>query len=271
MSVPSIRDEYLTVAGTRVRLQSAGDGPPLLYLHGANGVAWLPGHDLLASHYRVLLPEHPGWGEDELVGGLESLDDLVYFYLDFLDALGLERVHLVGHSLGGWLAAELAVGHAHRLATLTLVDAAGLWLPETPMPDLFALSPEETARLASFDPTVAEASLPADPTPEFLAARARARAAFARVSWNPYLHNPRLPARLHRVRVATLVLWGEEDRIIPVAYADAYARLLPDARVVRFPACGHSPPRECPAPFAEALLAFLAEHGSAERRAEVED
>ena len=264
MSATSIRDERLMVAGTRLHLQSAGDGPPLLYLHGANGVAWLPGHDALAAHCRVLLPEHPNWGEDELAGGLESIDDLVYFYLDFLDALGLERVHLVGHSLGGWLAAELAVGHAHRLWTLTLVDAAGLWLSETPMPDLFAMSPEESARLANYDPALAEATVPSNPTPEERAALARARAAFARISWNPYLHNPRLPVRLHRVRVPTLVLWGEEDRIIPVAYAAEYGRLLPDARVVRLPACGHSPARECPAAFAETLLAFLRERAPAE-------
>ena len=142
-----VRHEHLTIAGTRLHLQSAGDGPPLLYLHGANGVAWLPGHDLLAERCRVLLPEHPGWAEDELAGGLEGIDDLVYFYLDVLDALGLERVHLVGHSLGGWLAAELAVTQPHRFWTTTLVDAAGLWLADTPMPDLFALSPAESARL----------------------------------------------------------------------------------------------------------------------------
>ena len=264
MTAATVRDERLTVAGTRIRLQSAGEGPPLLYLHGANGVAWLPGHPALAAHCRVLLPEHPNWGEDELAGGLESIDDLVYFYLDFLDALGLERVHLVGHSLGGWLAAEIAVGHAHRLWTLTLVDAAGLWLNEAPMPDLFALSPAESARLANYDPALAEASIAASAMPEVQAAQARARAAFARISWNPYLHNPRLPVRLHRVRVPALVLWGEEDGIIPVAYAAEYARLLPDARVVRFPACGHSPARERPAEFAEALLAFLRERAPVE-------
>jgi pimeloyl-ACP methyl ester carboxylesterase len=266
MSAVNVRDEHLMVAGTRLHLQSAGDGPPLLYLHGANGVTWLPGHDRLAAHYRVLLPEHPGWSADELAGGLESIDDLVYFYLDVLDALHLERVHLAGHSLGGWLAAEIAVGHAHRLWTLSLIDAAGLWLADTPMPDLFALSPAESARLANYDPALAEASIPANPTPEFRAAQARARTAFARISWNPYLHNPRLPARLHRVRVPALVMWGEEDRVIPVAYAAEYERLLPDARVVRIPACGHSPARERPDEFARALLGFLDERAPGEAR-----
>ncbi|MBX5491377.1 MAG: alpha/beta fold hydrolase [Chloroflexi bacterium] len=259
----AVREERLTVAGTRLRLWSAGTGPPLLYLHGANGAHWLPGHDLLAAHCRVLLPEHPGWGEDDLAGGLEELDDLVYFYLDLLDALDLARVHLVGHSLGGWLAAEIAVGQAHRLWTLTLVDAAGLWLDEAPLPDLFALSPAETTRLATFDPAAAEAAIAAAATPAAQAAQQRARVAFARVAWNPYLHNPRLPARLHRVHVPTLLLWGAADRVIPPAYADAYARRLPDARVVRLPECGHSPPREQPAAFARTVLEFLRERAPA--------
>jgi pimeloyl-ACP methyl ester carboxylesterase len=267
VSAATVRhDEHLMVAGTRLHLQSAGDGPPLLYLHGANGVAWLPGHERLAERCRLLLPEHPGWGADELAGGLEEMADLVYFYLDVLDALGLERVHLAGHSLGGWLAAELAVTQPERFWTVTLIDAAGLWLAETPMPDLFALSPAESGRLANYDPALAAASQPETPTTEMLTATARARVAFARVSWNPYLHNPRLPSRLHRLRMPVLVLWGEEDRVIPVAYAGEYARLVPHAQVVRFPLCGHSPAREKPADFADALLGFLRERAPAGAR-----
>jgi pimeloyl-ACP methyl ester carboxylesterase len=262
VSAPAVREERITVAGTRVRLQSAGDGPPLLYLHGAGGVNWLAGHNLLSQHFRLLVPEHPNWGEEDLASGLEGMDDLVYYYLDFLDELGLERVHLAGHSLGGWLAAEIAVGHAHRLRTLTLIDAAGLWLPETPMPDLFALSPAETARLGNHDPALAEAAIAAGSTPEARLAAMRARQAFARIGWNPYLHNPRLPARLHRVRVPTLIVWGTEDRIIPPAYADAYARLLPDARVMQIAACGHSPARERPAELVEAMVSFIRERSA---------
>ncbi|HLH22929.1 MAG TPA: alpha/beta fold hydrolase [Chloroflexota bacterium] len=268
MSAPGVRDERLMIAGTRVRVQSAGDGPPLLYLHGAGGVSWLPGHTALAEHCRLIVPEHPNWGEDELADGLESIEDLVYFYLDFLDALDLDRIHLAGHSLGGWLAAEIAVAHPERLWTLTLIDAAGLWLPDCPMPDLFALSAAETARLGNYDPAVGEAAIAAGATPEARAAQVRARAAFARIAWNPYLHNPRLAVRLRRVRLPALVVWGEEDRIIPPAYADEYARLLPDARVVRFPACGHSPARERPAALADAMLAFLRDRAPASARPE---
>jgi pimeloyl-ACP methyl ester carboxylesterase len=263
VSALAVRDERLTIAGTRVRVQSAGDSPPLLYLHGAGGVSWLPGHAALAERCRLIVPEHPNWGEAELADGLESIDDLVYFYLDFLDALGLEHVHLAGHSLGGWLAAEIAVAHPDRLWTLTLIDAAGLWLPDCPMPDLFALSAAETARLGNYDPTVAQAAIAAGAAPEALAAQVRARAAFARIAWNPYLHNPRLAGRLRRARMPALVVWGEEDRIIPPAYADEYARLLPDAHVVRFPACGHSPAREKPIELAAAMLGFLRERGPA--------
>jgi pimeloyl-ACP methyl ester carboxylesterase len=134
------------------------------------------------------------------------------------------------------------------------------------MPDLFALSPAETTRLGNYDPALAEAAIAAGSTPEARAVQARARTAFARIAWNPYLHNPRLPVRLHRVRVPTLVVWGAEDRIIPPAYATEYARLLPDASVVQFPECGHSPAREKPAEFAAAILGFLRERSPAEAR-----
>jgi pimeloyl-ACP methyl ester carboxylesterase len=127
------------------------------------------------------------------------------------------------------------------------------------MPDLFALSPAESARLANYNPAVAEAAIAAGATPEARAAAARAKAAFARISWNPYLYNPRLAGRLRRARLPTLVVWGAEDRIIPAPYGEEYRRLLPDARLVSFPACGHSPAREKPAELVQAMLSFLRE------------
>jgi pimeloyl-ACP methyl ester carboxylesterase len=260
VSALAVRDERLTIAGTRVRVQSAGDGPPLLYLHGAGGVSWLPGHAALAERCRLIVPEHPNWGEAELADGLESIDDLVYFYLDFLDALGLEHVHLAGHSLGGWLAAEIAVACSHRLEKLVLVDALGIKVSDRETPDIldvFNTHPDEVRRRSWHDP----ARFAPDPdamTDEALVVRARNWDSLCLYGWQPYMYNPRLSRWLSRIAVPTLVLWGASDGIVKPSYGEAYAALIPGARFQPIAEAGHHPEIEQPAAFADHLLGFLA-------------
>ena len=155
-----MEERSLDVRGTRVQLQVEGDGQPLLFLHGAGGPAWLPGPARLAQRFRVYAPAHPGFGQSDAREDWDSIDDFVYHYLDLLDALELDRVHLLGASLGGWLAAELAVGHFQRLRSLVLLDAAGLWLDEAPMADIFMLPPERMTELSWHDPGKAPAAAP---------------------------------------------------------------------------------------------------------------
>src|ERR1700736_3257019 len=116
----------IAVRGCRIRLMRGGAGSPLVVLHGASGANVLPFMQQLAQKFDVIAPEHPGFGESDTPDWLDNIHDLAYFYLDLLAALGLDRVHLVGISLGGWVAAELAVRDTGRLASLTLVGAAGL-------------------------------------------------------------------------------------------------------------------------------------------------
>ena len=119
----------VTVGGCRIRLMRGGSGEPLLYLHGASGANWLPFLQKLAKNFDVIAPEHPGFGESDSPAWLDNIHDLAYFYLDALDALELSGVHLVGNSLGGWIAAEMAVRSTQRLASLTLAGSAGLYVP----------------------------------------------------------------------------------------------------------------------------------------------
>ena len=157
--------------------------------------------------------------------------------------------------MGGWLAAELAVGHSHRLRTLVLLDPAGLWVDEAPMADLFLLPQEELTKLMWHDPSRAPARPPA--TPESMLAEARTRTTVARVAWNPYFHNPKLPGRLGRIAVPTLVLWGESDRLVTPAYGQAYAQRIPGARFQTIPQAGHYPYLEQPEAFTAAVAEFL--------------
>lgn len=250
-----MEERSLDVRGTRVQLQVGGDGQPLLFLHGAGGPAWLPGLARLAQRFRVYAPAHPGFGQSDAREDWDSIDDFAYHYLDLLDALELDRVHLLGASLGGWLAAELAVGHFQRLRSLVLLDAAGLWLDEAPMADIFMLPPERMTELSWHDPGKAPAAVP--PTPEAMVTQALARATVARIAWNPYFHNPKLPSRLGRIKVPTLVLWGASDRVIPRAHGERYQELIADAELAIIPECGHAVLREQPGRGAQAILEFI--------------
>lgn len=251
-------EEFREIAGVRIQLLRGGVGPPLLYLHGAlAGGMWLPFHDRLAHHFTVYVPAHPGFGKSEDPAWLEGIQDLAFYYLDFLDELGLDHVHVVGLSLGGWIAAELAVMCPHRLGRLVLVDAAGIRVPGITPPDLFAMAPEEVVGLLYKRPEAAAALFPSDPTPEQLETQLRQRMTVARLAWNPYFENPKLLARLRRIRVPTLILWGEEDRLFPLEHAKAFQAAIPNASLLVLRDCGHVPPLDDPEAFVTAVTRFL--------------
>jgi pimeloyl-ACP methyl ester carboxylesterase len=252
-------ERTLTVHGRGVQLFEGGTGPPLLYLHGAGTFWWMPVHDLLARRRRVLLPVHPGFGASEGLETIESIEDLVFHTLDVLDALHLDRVDVVGLSLGGWLGAELALRHPARLNRLVLVDAAGVRVPGVPMGNPFMMPAPKVRELMFHDPTsaVAHAILPDAPPPERLETVLRGREAAARLLWSPAHQYRKLTSRLWRIGAPTLVVWGREDRLLPLAYGEAYARGIPGARLEILDRCGHLPPFEHPERFAEIVLGFL--------------
>jgi pimeloyl-ACP methyl ester carboxylesterase len=190
------------------------------------------------------------------------MDDLVYHYLDVLEALGLDRPHVVGASFGGWVAAELAVAAPHRIGSLVLLSPAGLRLPDHPVADLFLMSPGQLLAALYQDPSIAE--VPAQPDLDFVLAQYRDLTALARFSWTPFLSNPKLERRLHRITARTLVVAPSQDRLIPVAHARRYAELIPGARLCEVADCGHAMYFERPEEFAEITSAFLAKDGAGE-------
>jgi pimeloyl-ACP methyl ester carboxylesterase len=255
-----VSEKTLNVRGKFIQLFEGGDGPPLVYLHGAGTYWWVPGHDLLAKQRRVMVPVHPGFGTSTGVEEIDDIEDMVFHTLDVLDALGLERVDLVGLSLGGWLAAELALRQPQRVNRLVLVNAAGLRLPDVPTPDLFLATPAESRALLFADPhgPIAMAAIPeTPPPPDKMILIMRGREAAARVLWNPHKAYRKLMSRLDRIKTPTLVVWGANDRLFPVAYGHAYQKGIPGARLVTIDRCGHLPPVEAPERFAAAVLDFL--------------
>ena len=256
MSPP--REDYLDIAGCRTFLLRGGAGPPLLWLHGAGGGgAWTPAMARLARRYAIVAPEHPGFGRSDTPSWFDNIHDVAFFYLDLLKALDLRGVHLVGTSLGGWVAAEVAVRSTGRLASVTLVGPAGIHLKGVPRPDTFLWTEEEATRALFHDQALAERALAEVPDEAEQDRRLKNRFATARLAWAPRWHDPHLEKWLHRVDVPALVVWGAEDRVLPVAYAARWAALIPGAELAVLPDCGHSPQAECMDAFCDRLEAFL--------------
>jgi pimeloyl-ACP methyl ester carboxylesterase len=260
MSEPRAHDFRLH--GVAVHLREAGAGEPVLFLHGAGGVQdWAPFMDALSDRHRLLVPDHPWFGGSGSPEWIESVGDLAYFYLDLLGALGLAGAHVIGNSLGGWIAAEMAVRDTRRLASLTLLAPAGLHLRGVPKGDIFLWNAEQTVRNLFARPEYVEAALARTMDESALELALKNRLATARFGWQPRLYNPDLHKWLHRVDVPTLILWGDSDRIIPPAYADAFASRIPGARVRVLERCGHVPQIECAQEFLAEVGALVAEAG----------
>jgi pimeloyl-ACP methyl ester carboxylesterase len=253
--------ERLDVGEVRVAYRRKGEGEPVLYLHG-NGFTrmWLPFHDELATSMDLIAPEHPGYGETPMPDWLTGFDDLVVHYDELLDLLELETVHVVGYSLGGWIAAELAAFYPRRLRSLTLICPAGLRVPGQPAPNLIAMTTEAVWETLFSDASKAEDVMPDYESVEEVVHLYGEATTFARLAWNPQ-YDFALERRLRRVSCPALVIGAEHDRVIPDAVADRYAELL-RARIERVDGTGHAMAVEKPEQVAALIAAHVAEAGA---------
>ena len=249
----------ITVNSVRLEAIEKGRGRPLLFLHPGIGLDRnAPVIDRLAENARVIAPSHPGFGGSEQPKSFTTVDDLAYFYLDLLDELDLKDTVLVGVSLGAWIAAEIAVKSTARLSHLVLGNAVGIKVGgrETrDIADIFAITEPELNALAYFDPKVGARDYPSMAEADVRIA-ARNREATARYGWSPYLHNPKLKGRLHRIRIPTLFLWGTADRVVPEPYERAFCAAIPGARFETIERAGHYPHIEQPEEFARRIAGF---------------
>jgi pimeloyl-ACP methyl ester carboxylesterase len=230
---------FVAVDGVETAYRREGAGEAVVYLHGGGLTrVWLPFLEQLAAGNDVIAPEHPGFGDTPAPAELSRLtgfDDLVLHYDGFLTALGLDRVHLVGHSLGGWIAANLAIFYPQRFRTLTLITPAGLRVIGAPFVDSFRQTPDEAAAALFNGREAAQAELlEQEGFPEDMLRAAAEGAIRARLSWNPR-YDIKLEHRLARVTAATLVLGAEDDRVVATEAAARYAELIPGARLVTVP------------------------------------
>lgn len=255
----------IKIAGVDLELLDTGDDRTtreraVLFLHSGHGYdPWQPFAAGFASWRRLIAPSHPGFGKSGLPDWLDSIDDVAHVYLELMDRLNLDRIDVVGCSLGGWIAAEMASKAPERFHRLVLIGPVGLKVgpaDKLDIPDLFAMPRDAVDRLLYRDPDRINAEF-AKLTDDELALVFRNRESFALLVWEPWMHNPKLKHRLHRVQAPALLVRGDSDGVVSSDYLEAYARLLPNARTMTISQAGHLPHLEQPQALASAIREFL--------------
>jgi pimeloyl-ACP methyl ester carboxylesterase len=241
-------------------LEEGAGGPNLLFLHSSWGPTVLSSDyiRLLSTKYRVIAPYHPGFGRIARPKTFRDVGDLAYFYLDFLEQRNLSDVVLVGASLGGWVASEIAVRSTSRINRLVLISPFGVKVrsrEERDFADFFALDAADRAAIEFEDQKfwTSDYSAMSD---EDLTIIARGREAEVHYGWKPFMHNPQLRNWIHRVSVPTLVIRGANDKIVSQENHIAYRDLLPDSKLVTIDHAGHHPHIEQPQAFVQQVVAF---------------
>jgi len=241
----------------------SGSGTPLLYLHAAGGVrnGFTPELQALAQHYEVIAPTHPGWDDTKGLEHIDDIHDMVMYYQDFADELGLTSFHLAGHSIGGMFAAELAAARPDMVKKLVLTCPVGLWIDESPVTDIFTLLPQELPGVIFGDlsnpviPTLFKPPANEDEMAENYYFQLANFSATGKFIWP--IPDKGLKKRLHRVKAPTLILWGEQDKLTPPAYGPVFQSKIARAQLVTVPGAGHMLPLENTEAWAKEIVGFL--------------
>lgn len=252
---PSFED----VSGIPIAYRRQGTGEAVVFLHGAGFTRrWIPMYEMMSGHCDFIAPESPGFGETPIPKSFRDFSDLSILYDQLFEQLGLDKIHLIGYSMGGWAAAEFAAYYPRRLKSLSLIVPVGLRLPDNPGVDIFQLSPADLMdRLFNDKKVMTEFSEGMDDFDEGIHLYSEFSAA-ARLMWAPR-YNLALERRLQRLECPSLVVRAEDDHLVPNEMAEKYAEILPHNRLVMIPETGHEPCLERPRELVNELAKFIAE------------
>lgn len=230
------------VRGDTIRYLRAGEGKPLLLLRGNDASdGWRDYMSKLSEHFDVIVPEHPGLGGADKPAWLDNAADLAHFYFDFIDAFGVENAHVVGHDFGGWIAAEMAIRDTRKMSSLTLIAAAGLYLADAVGEDPFLRNEEEAITDQFFDSKMVDAECARLLTDETEDVRIANQMVIAQIAWTPRWHNPHLRKWLHQIDIPVQIIWGQQDKVTPVAHGHEWNNLIAGSELNVLESCGHVP------------------------------
>jgi len=253
------QERTVNVQGIPTHLFEAGPptAPTVLYLHGTFlGNLWLDFHNALSQNFHIFAPDIPGFGLTERPDWMRDMSDYILYFRDLLNTLDLDKPVLVGHSLGGWMAAELAVWYPERVKKLVLSNAAGIRVKGALIAHLFAMNPLELLNTCFDDLMAATPLMPAEFNTDYLLSQYRQRVTLASLAWNPH-YDPKLERRLASITCPTLIVWGANDRLIPPVYGDAFQRAIPNSELVKLEGTGHMPMFEKPEQWTRVISEFL--------------
>ena len=256
-------DERVEAAGASIQLIRGGSGEPLLILHDELGhPGWMSYHQMLAQDYSLMIPSTPGFGQTKRLDWIMNMRDMAGWCLQALDEMNVDRVNIMGFSMGGWLAAEMATMDPKRFKKMILVGAMGIKPPVGDIYDIFIVLPKEYLGESFYnkDNTPEYSTIcPDEPSPEQVDFWETNREEACRLGWRPYMYYPALPNLLKRIKdIPTLLLWGKEDKIVPISAGEVYKTSIKESKLITFDDCGHHPELEKPNDFVNAVKEFFA-------------
>jgi len=258
-SSPPYTERAVELGGLTLHLLQGGAGSPVLVLHHDVGnPGWLPFHEGLAGQASVTVPSYPGYGASPRADWMRSVRDLAVVEQWLLASLDLGAVSLIGLGFGGWVATEMASMAPRLFRRLVLVGAMGLQPEGGEILDQAILAHEAYVRAGFHDPARFDAVFGAEPASEQLEAWDLHRESTFRIAWKPYMYSQTLPYLLGGIRSKALIVWGDDDRIVPMECGERYRDLLPDARLETIADCGHFVEMERPEALLDLVLPFLA-------------
>ena len=261
-SPTSYTEETRQIAGAELKLLKAGSGDPLVVLHGELGhPGWLRCYEELAKEYTVYIPLHPGFGVTSRLEWIMTMRDFSCWYLRAFEELGLVAPNVLGFSMGGWLAAEMAAQQPRSIGRLALVSPPGIKPLEGEIMDMFLITSKEYFTASILNPSDTpgfDEMCPEELTPEHVDMWEDAREEACRLSWRPYMLDPALPHLLSLVKdLPTLLIWGEQDTVVPLSAGKVYQHSLSGSELVTIPNCGHRPELENPDEFVRLTKEFF--------------
>ena len=254
-------EERVQVAGTEMQVLKGGSGEPLLVLHDEMGQpGWLPLHEELAKNYTVYAPSLPGFGVTGRIDWIMNVRDMATWTLWALDDMGLSKPNVLGFSLGGWIAADMATQDPNAFSKMALAAPAGILPPTGEILDMFLIVAREFITAGFHDPSVAgfQQVCPDEAPPEQVELWETAREEACRLTWRPYMHDRSLPHRLGRLKnLPSLIVWGRNDEVVPQSAGEAYHISIAGSRLTTLENCGHRSDVEKPTELASALRDFF--------------
>ena len=251
-------DSSYDLAGSKLHVSRAGKGKPVVVLHHETGTLdRLPFYDALAAKYDVLVPHHPGYSRSQRPDWMRSVRDIAVAYRGLLSARGIEKAALVGLGFGGWIAAEMAAMAPSDVSKLVLVGAMGIKPPQGDILDLAVTGYLDYARAGFHDQKAFDRVYGAEPPTDQLEMWDICREMSFRIAWKPYMYSQTLPHLLGAVKVPALVVWGDDDKVVPISAGKRYLESLPDAHLEIVRSCGHAVDMEQPEALAKLVTNFI--------------